>query len=54
MERDTTASSSLVVGKLGGWKLESEAKLPSGMEYSDTDVLLEDGNDSNEASWTES
>lgn len=53
MERDTTVSSSLgigklAVGKLAGWKLEREAKLPSCMEYSDADVLLE------EASWTES
>lgn len=54
MERDTTASSGLVIGKLAGWKLESEATLSSGMEYPDTDVLLEDGNDGNGASWTES
>lgn len=59
MERDTTASSGLGIGKLAGWKLagwklESEAKLPSGMEHSDADVLLEDGNDRNRASWTES
>lgn len=59
MERDTTVSSGLVIGKLAGWKLagwklESEATLPSGMEYPDADVLLEDGNDRNRASWTES
>lgn len=53
VERGTNVSS-LVIPKLAGWKLESEAILSSGLEDSDLKVLLEDGLDSDRASWTES